>query len=111
MIAGFLNSALIHLKLNETVECIKQCDKVLEKDPSHVKALYRKAQALQNRKDYEEAVDIFKKLLEIEPANKAAEQQIVICKNEIAHLRAQEKKRFAGMFDRMAKANDNQITA
>uniref|UniRef100_A0A914DC10 peptidylprolyl isomerase n=1 Tax=Acrobeloides nanus TaxID=290746 RepID=A0A914DC10_9BILA len=97
--------------LNETAECIKQCDKVLEKKPQHVKALYRKGQALHQRKDYNEAIDVFKKVLEIEPTNKAAEQQIVICKQEIAHLRAQEKKRFAGMFDKLAKETEKEEQA
>lgn len=58
LIAGWLNSALVNMKLSETAECIKNCDKVLEKNPTHVKALYRKAQALQQRKDLDEAIDV-----------------------------------------------------
>jgi tetratricopeptide (TPR) repeat protein len=66
-----LNSALVYLKLAETAEAIKCCDKVLEKKPANVKALYRKGQALQLRKDYEEAIGEYKRVLELEPENKA----------------------------------------
>lgn len=37
-------SALAYLKIGETVECIKSCDKALEISATSVKALYRKAQ-------------------------------------------------------------------
>ena len=41
---GLLNSALASLKMGDTLEAIKFCDKVLEKNATNVKALYRKAQ-------------------------------------------------------------------
>lgn len=103
LIAGFLNCALVNLKQNETAECIKYCDKALEKRPDHVKALYRKGQALQQRKDYEDAIEVYTKVTEKDPANKAAQQQILVCKQKIAELRSKEKKRFAGMFDKLAR--------
>eukprot|EP01024_Parvocaulis_polyphysoides_P007406 TRINITY_DN12201_c0_g1_i4.p1 TRINITY_DN12201_c0_g1~~TRINITY_DN12201_c0_g1_i4.p1 ORF type:complete len:537 (-),score=109.79 TRINITY_DN12201_c0_g1_i4:556-2166(-) len=40
-----LNLAASCLKLNEFKEAVKNCDKVLEKESSNVKALYRRAQA------------------------------------------------------------------
>ncbi|KAI6189728.1 Peptidylprolyl isomerase [Aphelenchoides bicaudatus] len=107
LMAGWLNCALVNMKQGETAECIKHCDKVLEKQPNHVKALYRKAQALQQRKEFEDAIDIYKKVIEIEPDNKAASQQILTCKHQVAELLALEKKRFAGMFDRLSKNDDH----
>lgn len=44
LVAGWLNCALVNMKQGETAESIKHCDKVLEKQPQNVKALYRKAQ-------------------------------------------------------------------
>lgn len=101
-------SALVHLKLRETAECIKQIEKVLEKEPKNVKALYRLAQALESRKDYDEAIVEYKKILEIEPDNKAAQQQILVCKNALAELRAQEKKRYTNLFK--AYTSENKAT-
>jgi tetratricopeptide (TPR) repeat protein len=65
-----LNSALVQLKLGETAEAIKCCEKVLAKKPDCVKAIYRKAQALEQRKDFEEAMDEYKRVIELEPDNK-----------------------------------------
>ena len=44
LIAGWLNCALVNMKQNETAECLKHCDKALEKQPNNIKALYRKGQ-------------------------------------------------------------------
>lgn len=70
LVAAWLNSALANLKMGETGEAIKCCDKVLEKMPDNVKAMYRKAQAHQQKKDYEEAMVEYKRVLEVEPENK-----------------------------------------
>ncbi|VDO35117.1 unnamed protein product [Onchocerca flexuosa] len=62
--------ALVYSKQNETVECIKNCDKALEVDPKCVKALYRKALAFQEQNDVDEAIIEYKKVLVYEPDNK-----------------------------------------
>jgi len=111
LVAGWLNCALVNMKRNETAECIKNCDKVLEKQPQNVKALYRKAQALQQRKEFEEAIQIYNKVIDIEPGNKAAPQQIHVCKHQIAELLASEKKRFSGLFDKLAKTEQQEQPA
>ena len=56
--------------MGEKAEAIRNCDKVLEKNPKNVKALYRKAQAQQMFKDFEEAIETYKIVLELEPENK-----------------------------------------
>lgn len=101
--AGQLNCSLVNLKLNETAECIKNCEKVLDKNPKHVKALYRKAQSLQQRKDYDEAISVYQKVCGLDPESKASVQQIAVCKQALVQLNAKERKRFAGMFDKMSK--------
>lgn len=97
---------MVYLKQNETYECIKQCDKALKKQPDNVKAIYRKAQALQQRKDYEDAIKVFKTVIDIDSENKAALQQILICKQKLSEIRMNERKRFAGMFDKLAAKQD-----
>jgi FK506-binding protein 4/5 len=103
LISGRLNSALVHLKLRETAESVKQLEKVLEKEPKNVKALYRLAQAFETRKDYNDAINEYKKILDIEPDNKAAQQQILICKSALAELHALEKKRYHNLFAKLTK--------
>jgi len=108
LVAGWLNCALVNMKQGETAESIKHCDKVLEKQPTNVKALYRKAQALQQRKEFNEAIETYNKVTEIEPNNKAASQQILVCKSQISELLALEKRRYAGLFDRLAKSDHSE---
>ncbi|KAI6199986.1 Peptidylprolyl isomerase [Aphelenchoides besseyi] len=108
LVAGWLNCALVNLKQNETAECLKYCDKALEKQPKNVKALYRKAQALQQRKEFEEAIQTYSKVVEIDSSNKAATQQILVCKRQISDMAALEKKRFSGLFERLAKSEQNE---
>ncbi|KAI6239252.1 Peptidylprolyl isomerase [Aphelenchoides fujianensis] len=108
LVAGWLNCALVNLKQNETAECLKFCDKALEKQPKNVKALYRKAQALQQRKEFEEAIKTYEQVAQIDPSNKAATQQVLICKRQIADLLVKEKKRYAGIFDKLAKSEENE---
>uniref|UniRef100_A0A0N5APC1 peptidylprolyl isomerase n=1 Tax=Syphacia muris TaxID=451379 RepID=A0A0N5APC1_9BILA len=102
ILASYLNSALAYLKTGETLECIKSCDKALEVCSTSVKALYRKASALQQQNDIEEAISVYKKVLELEPENKAVSHQIAVCKQTLHNIREKEKKRFKGMFEKFA---------
>lgn len=50
----------MYAKQDETVECIKNCDKALEVDPKCVKALYRKALViLLNKISYEVLLSVY----------------------------------------------------
>jgi len=98
LIAGWLNCALINLKMAENTECIKNCDKVLAKAPDNVKALYRKAQALQKRKDFEEAVEVYKRVCDVDSSNKAAAQSIAECREKLKQIREKERAVFSKMF-------------
>ncbi|KAK6035951.1 tetratricopeptide repeat protein [Cooperia oncophora] len=71
MLAAYLNLSLTASKMGENVDCIKYCDKALELSPINVKALYRKAGARAALSDFEEAKQIYEKILEIDPENKA----------------------------------------
>uniref|UniRef100_A0A914I4Q5 peptidylprolyl isomerase n=1 Tax=Globodera rostochiensis TaxID=31243 RepID=A0A914I4Q5_GLORO len=100
-IAAQLNSALAYLRMGETIDAIKHCDKVLEKQPDNVKAIYRKAQAFQQRKDFEEAIATFQRVVELEPDSKAAQQAILDCRREMVAVLEVQRKKFKGMFDRL----------
>ncbi|CAD5223799.1 unnamed protein product [Bursaphelenchus okinawaensis] len=106
LIAACLNCALVNVKQNLTAEAIKYCDKVLAKNPDHVKALYRKAQALQQRTELEEAMKIYNRVIELEPENKAAAQQILVCKKLVNEIIQKEKKKYSGLFDKLSKMEE-----
>lgn len=106
LVASWLNSSLANLKMSESTEAIKCCDKVLEKQPKNVKALYRKGQALQHRKDYEEAIEEYRMVLELEPENKAAVQNIHECRQQLTLMHERERRKYRGMFERLAKEGE-----
>lgn len=52
--------------------------------------------------DFEEAMGAFRKVLEIEPSNKAAQNQLTQTRQKVKELRNKEKQRYANMFDKLA---------
>ena len=55
--------------------------------------------------NFKEAVDGFSKLLEIDPNNKAAKNQRIICLHKIKQQHEKEKKTYQGMFAKFAEAD------
>ncbi len=49
------------------------------------------------------ALSDFKKVLDIEPENKAAKNQVIICQQKIKQQREEEHKRYGGMFEKFAQ--------
>ncbi|CAO4374942.1 unnamed protein product [Caenorhabditis nigoni] len=103
---AYLNLSLVCSKQNENLECIKWCDKVLETKPDNVKALYRKASALLTMNEVRDAMKLFEKIVEVEPENKAAAQQILVCKTTIRDQNAKDKKRFKNLFAKISNEED-----
>ncbi len=54
-------------------------------------------------KEYEMALADFKKVLDIEPENKAAKNQVIICQQKLKQQREEEHKRYGGMFEKFAE--------
>lgn len=102
-----LNLSLLYQKKNNHDEVISNCNKVLEIEENNVKALYRRGQSRLATHDFENAVNDFTKILEVEPENKAAQNGITLAKHKIQEYKQREKKLFAGMFDKFA-AKDTQ---
>ncbi|KAL2320604.1 hypothetical protein Fmac_029573 [Flemingia macrophylla] len=65
-----LNNAACKLKLGEYIEASRLCTKVLEQDPSNIKALYRRCQAYLKTSDLEKAEADIKRALIIDPNNR-----------------------------------------
>lgn len=53
----------------------------------------------------EKALADFERVLELEPDNKAAVNQIAICKQKIKQYQNEEKARYKNMFSRFAAAD------
>ncbi|XP_062553119.1 FK506-binding protein 59 isoform X2 [Armigeres subalbatus] len=101
----YLNKALCHQKLSDQDEAKDACNKALEIDHKNVKALYRRGQSRLSLGDFENALTDFNAVREIEPENKAALNQITICKQKIKDYNEQQKKVFANMFTKFAKSD------
>jgi tetratricopeptide (TPR) repeat protein len=102
-VAVWANMALCHIKLGQHPErALSSCDKVLELDPQHSKARFRKAQAMVQLSHYERAYQLLSELLEEEPKNAAVrgEMRALQVKKRAydAEARAKEKSAFGNMF-------------
>ncbi|KAH8298154.1 hypothetical protein KR018_009385 [Drosophila ironensis] len=106
-VATHSNIALCHQKCNDHFEAKQECNAVLALDANNVKALYRRGQCNLTVNELEEALEDFQKVIELEPNNKAAANQVVICKQKIKESKDKEKKLYANMFTKLA-ANDKE---
>uniref|UniRef100_T1PI33 peptidylprolyl isomerase n=1 Tax=Musca domestica TaxID=7370 RepID=T1PI33_MUSDO len=106
--AAFSNQALCHQKLNEHFEAKQACNETLKLEPNNIKALYRRGQCNVTVAEYDDALLDFQKVLELEPTNKAAQNQIQICKHKIKEAKDKEKRIYANMFTKLAAADKEQ---
>ncbi|RVE44294.1 hypothetical protein evm_011018 [Chilo suppressalis] len=105
LISAHLNLALVYLKVTPVhhFEAKDHSTKALKFDPNNVKGLFRRGQALLGLGDAEMAMKDFEKVAEAEPQNKAAANQILVCKSTIQKQKQKEKQLYANMFDKFAK--------
>ncbi|TPP62527.1 Peptidylprolyl isomerase [Fasciola gigantica] len=99
-IAVQLNLALAYLKLGDAQGCTEKCKRVLERNASNEKALFRLGQACLLRKDHEDAAVYFKRVVAHNPNNSAAVNQLRICEEMIQKAKDKEKKMYRGVFER-----------
>jgi tetratricopeptide (TPR) repeat protein len=102
LLAAHLNLAMCHLKQSNDVDAIQSCDEALKVDPKNEKGLFRRGTANLNLQNFDEALHDFKAVLEVDPENKAAKNQIVITNHKIKQIRDREKQTYAGMFQKFA---------
>ena len=99
--AGRLNLAMCKIKVNDWIEAKNLCDKVIEENPTNVKAYFRRGEALVALSEHEQARRDFAQVLDLDPENKAAKNKVTMCLHQIKAIREKEKKTFANMFDRV----------
>nr|XP_006629043.1 PREDICTED: peptidyl-prolyl cis-trans isomerase FKBP8-like [Lepisosteus oculatus] len=65
------NMAATQLKLEQCEDALGTSEEVLLLDPNNVKALFRKGKLLSDKGEYQEAMEVLKKALKLEPSTKA----------------------------------------
>jgi len=98
LISLLLNSAACNLKIKEAQSAYEDCVEVLALDNDNVKAMYRKAQASIELKDFDNAKNTLTKANTLDPENKAVVGELNKIKKMIADKKQQEKQMYAKMF-------------
>lgn len=95
-----LNRAACFLKTKDYAEAKKSCITVLKDDALNVKALFRRAQAEYNLRNFLDCMNDIKKLLEIDPKN--AEARSLYKQAQVGQK--EEDKKSKGLYANMCKA-------
>ncbi|XP_037699654.1 FK506-binding protein-like [Choloepus didactylus] len=90
------NLAACQLLLGQPQLAAQSCDRVLEREPGHLKALYRRGVAQAALGNLEEATADLKRVLEVDPKNRAAQV-------ELGKVVIQWKKQDAGLAQGLRK--------
>ncbi|XP_067829772.1 FK506-binding protein-like [Heptranchias perlo] len=85
----YSNLAACQIKQNQFRNVIQNCSKALEMDPDSVKCLYRRGQAYASINEFDKASGDLKRVLQLEPGNSAAVQQLRILNEQV---KAQNEK-------------------
>mmetsp|Transcript_15034 Transcript_15034/g.26514 ORF Transcript_15034/g.26514 Transcript_15034/m.26514 type:complete len:581 (-) Transcript_15034:130-1872(-) len=93
-----LNSAQACIKQSEWASATEHADRVLLIDKENAKALYRRALAsmqFESESRLEQARTDLAQLVQIEPANREARQNLQVVKDRLRTIKQQEKERYA----------------
>jgi len=102
-LASQLNLAMCYLKQADNTAARAACDEAITLNANSDKAYFRRGQAEMNMNNYDGAISDFKRVLEIDPNNKAAKNQITVTNQKIRQEKEREKKLYAGMFEKLAQ--------
>ncbi|PWA91745.1 FKBP-type peptidyl-prolyl cis-trans isomerase family protein [Artemisia annua] len=96
-----LNVAACYLKMGDCRKSIETCNKVLDANPVHVKALYRRGMAYMETGDYDEARADFNKMMTIDKSSEAnAKAALLKLKQTEQEVEKKARKQFKGLFDK-----------
>ncbi|KAJ2663926.1 peptidyl-prolyl cis-trans isomerase cpr6 [Coemansia sp. RSA 1199] len=99
-----LNRAMCNLKLSKFEDAIKDCTFVLDiKDKEitqkdRTKAYFRKGSANRQLKQYEQARDDLKKAKELDPADKAIANELILAESAVKEREMKEKQMYTKLF-------------
>ncbi|XP_063794221.1 FK506-binding protein-like [Pseudophryne corroboree] len=92
------NLAACDLKRGRLREAEERCTRVLDKEPAHLKALYRRGVARAGMSDWKGARGDFENLLKLDPGNKDARREIARVREKEKTEQAQISKALGKMF-------------
>ncbi|KAJ9548035.1 hypothetical protein OSB04_020578 [Centaurea solstitialis] len=96
-----LNVAACYLKMGDFRKSIETCNKVLDANPVHVKALYRRGMAYMAGGDFEEARADFNKMMTIDKSSEVnAKAALLKLKQTEQEVEKKARKQFKGLFDK-----------
>lgn len=96
-----LNVAACLQKLGEYRKSIEICNKVLEANPVHVKALYRRGMSYMLVGDFDEARNDFNKMISIDKSSEPdAAAALLKLKQKEQEVEKEVRKQFKGLFDK-----------
>ncbi|RXH81343.1 hypothetical protein DVH24_006168 [Malus domestica] len=96
-----LNVAACFLKMGECRKSIETCNKVLEANPGHVKALYRRGMAYITLGDFEEAKRDFNTMIKLDKSTEPdATAALLKVKQKEQEVEKKVRKQFKGLFDK-----------
>lgn len=110
-VSASLNTAAAALKLKKYTECIQECTKVLDKRPSHVKALYRRSQAYIECGDMLEAENDLKAAMLADPDSRDLAVAMKKLKQRMKAANKRDAKLFGAMFSQVGKMYTDVHTA
>ncbi|XP_018411349.1 PREDICTED: FK506-binding protein-like [Nanorana parkeri] len=97
-VALLSNLAACDLKKRRFREAEVRCTRILDMDPNHFKALYRRGVARAGMSDWEGARGDFDKLLKLDPGNKEAKRELASVREKEKIAQAQISKALGKMF-------------
>ncbi|KAF0754505.1 FK506-binding protein 59-like, partial [Aphis craccivora] len=102
-VTSYLNSALCNLKSHRHTQAKNDCESALSLEPTNVKALFRKGEALVGLHELVAAKQSFEAVLQQEPNNRAAIAKIIECDKKLKSQKKIEKSVYSNMFEKFAK--------
>ncbi|XP_006650115.1 peptidyl-prolyl cis-trans isomerase PASTICCINO1 [Oryza brachyantha] len=96
-----LNVAACYQKMGEHRKSIDTCNKVLEANPAHVKALYRRGMAYMLLGEFDDAKKDFEKMIAVDKSSEPdATAALLKLKQTIQETEKKARKQFKGLFDK-----------
>eukprot|EP00922_Rhytidocystis_sp_ex-Travisia-forbesii_P019769 GHVS01029202.1.p1 GENE.GHVS01029202.1~~GHVS01029202.1.p1 ORF type:complete len:669 (+),score=170.04 GHVS01029202.1:89-2008(+) len=93
-----LNLSMCHIKLGEWYSGIGCANNVLSMAPENIKALYRRGLCRSNYGLLDEGRSDLMRVIQLDPENMEARQELVSLKNKIRQQRESDKKTFGNLF-------------
>ncbi|CAL4922825.1 unnamed protein product [Urochloa decumbens] len=96
-----LNVAFCYQKIGEYRKSIETCNKVLDANPVHIKALYRRGTSYMLLGEFDDARNDFKKMITVDKSSEAdATAALLKLKQKEQEAEKKARKQFKGLFDK-----------